>query len=206
MPNRSNSRLSRVAMECHWIGAGGLLGIAVVAAQPAFRPTAGQEPGAIEDALEARVQLSIIEQAGPTGHAPVPARIHLENAAGQPVRPEGYPTWNDHFVCDGTARLDLPHGQYTFEVERGPEYRMAKGSFAAVDARPTQVAVTLERIVDLADEGWWSGDLHIHRSLDDAELLMRAEDLHIAQFTTWWNQANPWEGNGVASKQLTIHS
>src|SRR5262249_41270621 len=52
--------------------------------------------------------------------------------------------------------------------------------------------VQLERLVDLAPEDWGSGDLHAHRPLSDIELLMRAEDLHIAPVITWWNNRNQW--------------
>jgi hypothetical protein len=61
--------------------------------------------------------------------------------------------------------------------------------------------VQLERIVDLAQEGWWSGDLHVHRPLADIEQLMQAEDLHIATVITWWNSRNEWAG----LKQLPEH-
>ena len=37
----------------------------------------------------------------------------------------------------------------------------------------------MSRFVEMKKEGWWSGDLHIHRPPQDIELLMRAEDLHI---------------------------
>src|SRR5262249_10874034 len=34
--------------------------------------------------------------------------------------------------------------------------------------------------------GWWSGETHVHRPPEQIELLMRAEDLHVAQVITWW--------------------
>ncbi len=201
MPNRSNPHLSWNARTRYWIASAAVMGVTVATAQPSPRPTAAQEPGAIEDAPELRVELSIVEKADPASLAPIPARIHLKDSSGQPVQPPGFPGWSDHFVCAGAARLHLPHGEYTFEIDRGPEYRMAKGGFAVAGAGPTQVSVTLERILDIAAEGWWSGDLHVHRSLSDAELLMRAEDLHIAQFTTWWNGVNPWQNNSLPTKR-----
>ena len=47
--------------------------------------------------------------------------------------------------------------------------------------------IALRRYVDLAAEGWYSGDLYVRRPVRDAELLMSADDLHVAQFVTWWN-------------------
>ena len=52
-----------------------------------------------------------------------PCRIHIVDAAGKPVRPTGLtlPYWKDHFVCEGTATVKLPPGDYRYEVERGRE-------------------------------------------------------------------------------------
>jgi len=122
----------------------------------------------------------------------MPARIHLRDAAGKPQRAGASPFWHDHFVCDGRATLELPAGGYSFEMERGPEFAQAKGSFYAVENATTNITVTLNRIANLAAEGWWSGETHVHRATRNAELLMRAEDLNVAQFITWWNKSNPW--------------
>jgi hypothetical protein len=136
-----------------------------------------------------------------TGQA-TPCRIHLKDAAGKPQRAPKLPFWNDHFVCPGTVSLDLPPGQYTYEVERGPEYRLASGSVTlaakAVEAR----TVRLERLADLAAAGWWSGELHVHRPVEDVELLMRAEDLHVAPVITWWNKKNLWAAQDPPANPL----
>lgn len=124
--------------------------------------------------------------AGEQGRA-VPCRVHLRNERGEPVAVPGLPFFRDHVVFGGSARLELPPGKYDFEVERGPEYRPAAGSFTAPadDAHP--VAVKLERLATLAARGYYAGDLHVHRPVADAELLMRAEDLTVGAFVTWWN-------------------
>jgi hypothetical protein len=123
---------------------------------------------------------------------PVPCRVHLKDAAGKPQRAGKLPFWHDHFVCPGTARLELPPGKYTFECERGPEYTLEAGAFTVAAGAAEKVAVRLERVADLAAEGWWSGELHVHRPVEDIELLMRAEDLHVAPVITWWNNRNLW--------------
>src|SRR5262249_8852496 len=109
---------------------------------------------------------------------PVACRLHIKDATGKPQRAATLPFWHDHFVCTGTLALDLPAGKYTYECERGPEYTLRKGSFTVADQGPTKLRIELERLADLAVEGWWSGELHIHRPLEDIELLMKAEDLH----------------------------
>jgi hypothetical protein len=126
-----------------------------------------------------------------------PARIHLLNYDGKPQRPSGFPAWHDHFVCNGKAVLDLPDGTYSCTVERGPEFGAATNMFELRDGRSRDLAVRLRRIADLAREGWFSGETHVHRDSKDIELLMQAEDLHVAQVITWWNKRNLWKDKAL---------
>jgi hypothetical protein len=132
----------------------------------------------------------------------VPCRIHVRDRAGKAQRAGSLPFWHDGFSCPGTARLDLAAGTYTYEVERGPEYRTAAGSFTVKDGTPRMVRVALERLADMAGEGWWSGETHVHRPLEDIELLMRAEDLHVAPVVTWWNNQNLWTRRRLPANAL----
>ena len=122
----------------------------------------------------------------------IPARIHLWNSKGVAVRAVGMPFFHDHFVCAGKVRLRLNADRYQFEIERGPEYRIHRGFFTMLPGAREQKIIPLKRFVDMKKEGWWSGDLHIHRKLEDIELLMQAEDLHIAPVITWWNKNILW--------------
>ena len=61
------------------------------------------------------------------------------------------------------------------------------GHFAINHFADDSKDIELRRFVDLAAEGWYSGDLYVRRPVRDAELLMLADDLHVAQFVTWWN-------------------
>jgi hypothetical protein len=123
--------------------------------------------------------------------APVPARIHLQDGAGKAMKPPGLPAWHDHFVCTGAVEISVPPGRYRVQAERGPEFTTAWKNFT-VGSADASVSLSVRRIADLAGEGWWSGETHVHRATRDAELLMRAEDLHVGQFITWWNKTNPW--------------
>lgn len=147
-----------------------------------------------------RLELSMVDAAT---SAPVACRLHVTDAAGKPQLAPGLPAWRDHVVCRGQAALDLPAGEYVYEVERGPEWSREVGKVSAVDGGVSKVVVTLRRIASLAAEGWWSGDLHIHRPLADAELLADAEDLHVAPVITWWNKTNLWAGKELPEKPLT---
>lgn len=124
----------------------------------------------------------------------MPCRVHLTDAAGKPHQPAGLPFWKDHFVCDGNASLKLAPGRYVYEIERGPEWQRVVGLLDLVAGRDHTLHVRLERLTDLTRHGWYSGDLHVHRPVQEIQLLMRAEDLHVAPVITWWNKTNPWEG------------
>lgn len=133
---------------------------------------------------------------------PVPCRIHLKDDAGKPVKPEKLPFFRDHFAFSGRTELELKPGRYTYEIERGPEYRLARGEFVCSNGVATIVRESLERIADLAREGWWSGELHVHRPTNDVALLMQAEDLHVAPVITWWNRTDLWAGKPLPKPLL----
>jgi len=62
--------------------------------------------------------------------------------------------------------LRLPAGRYTVEFWRGPESRTRTQALTVADAGPAapaqEAAFQIERWVDPARLGWWSGDHHIH--------------------------------------------
>ncbi len=122
----------------------------------------------------------------------LPVRMHLRDPRGRPVHPPQTPFWKDHFAVPGRIILQLRPGKYTFEMERGPEYKIRSGHFTITRGDADSHEVTMERFVDMKSEGWWSGDLHIHRPADEIEQLMQAEDLHVAPVITWWNERNAW--------------
>jgi hypothetical protein len=134
--------------------------------------------------------------------APIPARVHLADANGKPALASGLPAWRDHFNCDGNVRLDLPPGRYTYTIERGPEYRRASGAFSLSAGEVREQEVILGRLIDLAALGWYSGETHIHRPLDDLPLLLRSEDLHVAPVLTVWNQNNHWKDRPLPARRL----
>ena len=133
---------------------------------------------------------------------PVAVRMHLKNQQGRPIKPSGHPSWNDHFVFDGKVELKLAPGNYTFEMERGTEYRVRSGNFTIQPNASDNELVTMHRFVDMKKEGWWAGDLHIHRPMKDIRLLMLAEDLHVAPVITWWNKRNLWADRKLPEELL----
>ncbi len=134
-----------------------------------------------------RIEFNVRDEQAST----LPCRIHLTDAQGQPVPVNDYPYWNDHFVCDGRATVTAAAGTYTWEIERGPEYLKASGKVEVETEKPGSVAVRLQRIADLSQDGWISGDLHVHRPVEQIEALMLAEDLRFAPVIGWWNTPAP---------------
>lgn len=165
-----------------------------------FLPRTASAQGAANNAAEKKegkkadvagdclVQFAVVGE----DHRPLPCRIHVKDHRKNPHYPAQLPRWVDHFVCEGTAELSLPADDYTFEIERGPEYARESGTFRLRQGETQRIERQLKRMADLAAKGWYSGDLHVHRPIEHLPLLMRAEDLHVAPLITWWNNKNMW--------------
>jgi hypothetical protein len=136
------------------------------------------------------------------GRELVPCRIHIYDSEGKTPKISGGPFWNDHIVCEAGGRFELPAGNYRYEIERGPEYSSAGGRMTVLSGGDVGLAADLVRLADLASQGWWSGELHVHRPLEDIPLLLRAEDLHVAPVITWWNDRNLWVARQPPAQQV----
>ncbi len=73
----------------------------------------------------------------------------------------------DFFFHDQVYRRDgesimLPPGDYSFVVNRGPEYLPQRLQVAVTDDTEQTVAVDLKRWIHVAKQGWYSGDHHVH--------------------------------------------
>jgi hypothetical protein len=132
---------------------------------------------------------------------PVACRMHLRTATGQVRKAPDTPFWQDHFVVPGRLTLKLPLGTYVFEMERGPEYLDRSGHFTIERFADDSKTVDMRRFVDMSEHGWWSGDLDVRRPVRDIELLMEAEDLHVAEVLTWWNATAEENAPGAASRK-----
>jgi hypothetical protein len=133
---------------------------------------------------------------------PMPCRVHLRNEKGRPQRAANMPFWSDHFVIPGTVKLKLPRGNYHFEIERGPEYLARNGYFIMENQSKDTQVLDLRRACNLADEGWWSGDVRVHRPIKEMETLMLAEDLHVTGVTTWSAKKNEWAGRALPTQMV----
>jgi len=129
-----------------------------------------------------RLELQVVD--AETGR-PIACRMHLTGPKKRPFKPERVPYWHDHFALPGTIPLKLPLGEYSFVIERGLEYLDCRGHFTIQPFADDSKRIELRRFVDMAREGWWSGDLDVRRPARDIELLMEADDLHVAQAIAW---------------------
>jgi len=145
------------------------------------------------------LQITVVDKA--TGR-PIPCRMHLKNPAGRPRLPKKVPAWDDHFIVPGKINLELPTGNYSFEMERGLEYLVVRGHFTINNFADDSKEVEMQRFIDMAGDGWWSGDLDVRRPVRDVELLMQAEDLHVVPLQTWWNGHSEWTARPPAEKLL----
>lgn len=110
----------------------------------------------------------------------VPVRLQLRGPSGRAPRLRGYPVWRDQVSVPGQVLLKLVPGNYQFEIERGLEYRDIRGNFIIKSGATDQRRLMLQRFVNMAAEGWYSGDLFALRELDDLHAVMQSDDLHMA--------------------------
>jgi len=132
---------------------------------------------------------------------PIESRVHLRDHFGQwhfvesvggtavhydrdlphlPDSPEVHTTLsNDPFVAT------LPPGQYTLRVERGKEYIPFVGQIV-IDEQSLFQEIRLRRWVDMSARGWYSGDTHVHRCIEELPNIMLAEDLNVALPISYW--------------------
>lgn len=137
------------------------------------------------------IEINVVDEK--TGE-PIACRLHLKNARGVARKAPKLPFLKDHFCFDGKIALELREGNYTFEAESGPEYHTRAGHFTLNRFGTDFKTITMRRIVDMSAKGWWAGDLYVRRRSVDMPLLMRAEDLHVAQVATWTNKKDDLAG------------
>ncbi len=81
--------------------------------------------------------------------------------------------------------VDVPRGPVTVRVERGKEYFPLERTLD-VDAESVALKIPLRRWIDMSEAGWYSGDTHVHRTMDDLPNLLLAEDLNVGLPLNYW--------------------
>ena len=79
----------------------------------------------------------------------------------------------------------LPKGKYLLTVERGKEY-LSTQQWVEVPSQGARVTIRLRRWIDMSALGWYSGETHVHRGLDELPVAMLADDLNVTLPLTYW--------------------
>jgi hypothetical protein len=147
---------------------------------------------------------------------PLPCRIYIQradgswhfaksaSASGSAVEYRKQKDWNSASVEMHTTLsahpfiASVPTGTYTILVERGKEY-FPESRSVKVESGDVRVTIRLRRWINLEKEGWYSGDTHVHRPINELTNLLLAEDLNVAfPLTSWVRDAfvAPAKGGG----------
>ena len=109
----------------------------------------------------------------------------LRMSANRHKGPIRFRELNYYFFTDGSFSVRVPSGTCTVEVCRGYEYTPTQQTFRLQKNQTVKATIYLKRWIDMAKQGWYSGDTHIHfertGSNDDTLLtLTSARDIRYA--------------------------
>ncbi len=76
-------------------------------------------------------------------------------------------------------------GRYSVTVECGKEY-LPWTQQLIVDGETRPLNIRLTRWIDMAKEGWYSGDTHVHRPIRQIGVPMQADDVNVAMPMVYW--------------------
>ena len=94
----------------------------------------------------------------------------------------------EHFFhAPGSFMLDVPAGPLELEVMKGFEYQPVSRTVEIEEGNTTAVALTLSRMTDMRERGWYSGSTHVHmnyagdlhNTLENLMHMSEAEDQSV---------------------------
>jgi len=101
------------------------------------------------------------------------------------------------YRADGET-VQLPAGYYTVQYNGGPEYLPHTREFAVDEHGPAEIPFQIDRWIDPAQYGWYSGDHHVHAAgcshymnptegVEPKDMIRQilGERLNIASVLTW---------------------
>ncbi len=107
-----------------------------------------------------------------------------------------------NFSCDGRFEVQLPPGKETVRIERGLEYKPLTRTIAILPGKTREEKFVIERWANMAENGWYSADLHGHRPLEHMTTLILAEDVNFGSVITRHNQSDYWRGKKIPDSHL----
>ncbi|MCC7493804.1 MAG: CehA/McbA family metallohydrolase [Fimbriimonadaceae bacterium] len=152
----------------------------------------------------------------------LPCRVHFRSPAGIPYQPHGHHTyacgnigsWHSdiggdlrlgqitYAYIDGTCQGWLPRGEVIVDVARGYEYQPLR-TRVTIQPGQRELELRLQRVADLNERGYWSGDTHVHfLSTQGAHLEAAGEGLNVVNLLqSQWGHlfTNTEEFTGEAS-------
>lgn len=155
---------------------------------------------------------------------PIPCRLSFVSESGVPYPPHGHHApvfsnlegWNvdvggdvrlgttSYAVIDGRCEGWLPRGKVLVDAARGFEYEPLR-QWIEIEPGQTELRLQLRRWANMAAQGWWSGDSHVHFLSPQGALgEARAEDLHVvnllqAQWGHLFTNVEDFTGEPLAS-------
>lgn len=189
--------------------------------QASDAPRRGGEGGSPGDRFDPSIRLTVRD--ADTGGL-IPARIQVIGEDGRrhwsPLRGPTYavereesgwrsPLWRfqpgPFFYADGRAELGVEPAGKRIRVHRGFEYRPAERTVPPDGV----VTVDLERWIDMADRGWYSGQTHIHTTEVGMPvyfsrhwpLVTRAEDVRYSSILTLKGE---WESHAIYADEYPM--
>lgn len=112
----------------------------------------------------------------------LPARVSVSDACGKSIHINGKTSHVEYLgkhwcYADGFFSISTPAKGVTLEIQRGPETLPVK---IWLDRGPEKRIIRLRRWIDMRQQGYMNGDIHIHSpSSNEAHLQMKAEDLNV---------------------------
>jgi hypothetical protein len=159
----------------------------------------GETPVLFDVKPAIKVKVAIKDETG----KPSVGRFTFTDKAGHIYPPRAKRVAPDFFFQDQVYRPDggtvlLPPGEFTMVYGRGPEYTQKSQKLTVPATGDAKIDVTLERWIDPAKFGWYSGDHHIHGAgcahytsptegvfPEDMFLHVKGEALNVGCCLTW---------------------
>lgn len=153
--------------------------------------------------FDAAESVEVVLEAREQGGGPVWAAYEIRDTQGRVYPAQSRRLAPDFFFHPQVYRAPgesvvLPPGSYSVKVSRGPEYLVESRRISVPEKGPHRESFTLERWIDPAKLGWYSGDHHVHAAgcghyesptegVSPADMMRQilGEDLKVGCVLSW---------------------
>ncbi|MCA9431401.1 MAG: CehA/McbA family metallohydrolase [Candidatus Omnitrophica bacterium] len=103
-----------------------------------------------------------------------------------------------YWVMPHGFEMGLPPGKWDLLIYHGPEHHPVRETIEVKEGEWTRKKITLDRWIDMAEKGWYSGDDHVHARLlssEDANNILtfaKASDIRVANILEMGNERRTW--------------